>query len=122
MPRLSARIRGTDIVVDVPSNHALGWRFWSLGGFPNDPIDPRPYGGTRCLPLAPVKTATGDRWLCAMELDASLRLFTPHELFPCADQDGADAFARSMLVARPAPLRPPEPSRRGEGEGGDEPD
>lgn len=100
MPRLTVRIRGTDMVVDIPAEPALGWRFWSLGGFPHDPVEARAYGGTRCLPLAPIRTDDGNRWVCAMELDASVRLFTPHELFPCADQQGVGAFARSMLIKR----------------------
>jgi len=32
-------------VAEIPP---LGWRFWTLAGFPGDPVDPRPYGGTRC--------------------------------------------------------------------------
>ncbi|MHA3790547.1 hypothetical protein [Sphingomonas sp. YL-JM2C] len=38
-----------------------------------------------------------DRWLSAMELDGSFQLFTAHEVFPCADQQGAAAFARLMI-------------------------
>ena len=42
MSRITARIRGTDIVVDVPADPALGWRFWRTGGFPDNPVVPRP--------------------------------------------------------------------------------
>jgi hypothetical protein len=82
-------------VAEIPP---LGWRFWTLAGFPGDPIDPRPYGGTRCLPLTIVDLNGDARWLCAMEQDRSFRLFASHDLFPCADQEGADAFAHELLA------------------------
>ncbi len=75
----------------------LGWRFLTLAGFPADPIDPRAYGGSRCLPLAMVDIDGNARWLCVMELDHSFRLFCSHGLFPCASQDGADHFAHQII-------------------------
>lgn len=82
-------------VAEIPP---LGWRFWTLAGFPGDPVDPRPYAGTRCLPLALVDLNGDARWLCAMEHDRSFRLFASHDLFPCADKDGAAAFAGEILA------------------------
>jgi hypothetical protein len=70
-------------------------------------VDPRPYGGTRCLPLAIVDLDGDARWLCAMERDCSFRLFASHDLFPCADQDGADAFAHEILATYAQPLKLP---------------
>lgn len=75
----------------------LGWRFWTLAGLPGDPVEPRPYGGSRCLPLAQVDVEGHARWLCAMERDRSFRLFCSHDLFPCADQDGVETFAREIF-------------------------
>lgn len=75
----------------------LGWRFWTLAGFPGNPVEPRPYGGSRCLPLTQIDVDSHARWLCAIELDRSLRLLFSHGLFPCADQDGAEAFAREII-------------------------
>ena len=86
-------------VVDIEDQPPLGWRFLSLAGFAGDPLNPDPHAGSRCLALAMVQLEGGDRWLCAMELDHSFRLLCPHDLFPSADQAGADRFARQMLDA-----------------------
>jgi hypothetical protein len=83
---------------DVNPDPPLGWRFWTLSGFPGDPVDPRPYGGTRCVLIAMVERDGCDRWLCAMERDESFQTFASHELFPCADQSGVEAFARRMIA------------------------
>ncbi|WP_240700288.1 hypothetical protein [Sphingomonas gei] len=50
------------------------------------------------MPLAVVDVGGHARWLCAMELDRSFRLFASHDLFPCSDQDGACAFADEILT------------------------
>lgn len=83
--------------VDVAREAPLGWRFWTLAGLPSDPIDPRPYGGSRCIPMAQVELEGCEFWLCAMELDGSFALFTSHELFPCVAQENASQFAHRML-------------------------
>ena len=44
-----------------------------------------------------VDIAGQPRWLCAMELDRSLWLFGSHDLFPCTEQGGADAFAQAII-------------------------
>ena len=98
MTVIAAKIGRYEITADVVDEPALGWRFWSLAGFPGDPLDPSPYGGSRCLALAVVNVNGGDRWLCAMELDHSLRLLCTHDLFPCPRQDGAERFARQVLA------------------------
>ncbi len=94
---ITVSVAGFAIRIAVPAEPPLGWRFWTFAGFPGDPVEPRPYGGSRGIPLASVETPRGDRWLVAMEADGSAQLFTTHELFPCADQDGAPAFGRSWL-------------------------
>nr|WP_246848372.1 transposase [Sphingomonas beigongshangi] len=76
----------------------MGWRFWTLAGFPGDPLDPSPYGGSRCLALTIVDLDGSSRWLCAMELDHSFRLLCSHDLFPCPSQGGAEAFAREIIA------------------------
>ncbi|WP_236035837.1 transposase [Rhizorhabdus histidinilytica] len=86
------------IEIDLAPEAPLGWRFWTLAGFPSDPVEPRPYGGTRCIPLAQVELQGSTYWLCAMELDESFGLFTAHELFPCPAQHGAAGFARRMIA------------------------
>lgn len=97
MTLISARIGRFEVSANVDTHATLGWRFCTLAGFPGDPVAPRPYGGSRCLPLAMVDLEADPRWLCAMELDQSLRLFCSHDLFQCSDQDGAAAFAREIL-------------------------
>jgi hypothetical protein len=95
--RFTAKIRRFEISASIDPVAPLGWRFWTLAGFPGDPVEPRPYGGSRCLPLAIVDIAGQPRWLCAMELDRSLWLFGSHDLFPCTEQGGADAFAQAII-------------------------
>ena len=97
MITVTARSGRSEVSATIDMSAPLGWRFWTLAGFPGDPIEPRPYGGSRCLPLAIVDIDGSARWLCAMELDRSFRLFCNHDLFPCAAQDGAEAFAREIL-------------------------
>lgn len=97
--RLRLTIGRWIIETDVNPEPPLGWRFWTLAGFPGDPLEPRPYGGSRCLPIAMVELDGFDRWLCAMERDESFQLFTTHELFQCPDQRGAEAFAQRMIAA-----------------------
>lgn len=99
MTRITTRIGAHEVTVAVDAVAPLGWRFWTLAGFAADPVDPRPYGGTRCLPLALVEIDGCSRWLCAMERDRSFRLLASHDLFPCDDQNGADDFARQILAA-----------------------
>lgn len=91
--------------LNVSARPPLGWRFWRVGGLAHDPVQPRPYGGTRCIQLSHVRYGTSDLCLCLMEADESFQLFTPHELFPCADQHGAEDFALRALAAyaRPGP-------------------
>ena len=98
MPKIIAKIGRFEVSATIDATAPLGWRFWTLAGFPGDPVEPRPYGGSRCVPLAIVDTDGHSRWLCAMELDRSFRLFCSHDLFPCADQDGAETFAREILA------------------------
>jgi hypothetical protein len=97
MTPIRARIGVFDISAKVDSRAPLRWRFWTLAGFPGDQIAPRLYGGSRCLPRAVIDLDAGPRWLCAMELDHSLRLFCSHDLFPCRERGGAEAFARAIL-------------------------
>lgn len=97
MTRIHVEVGGLAITADVDREAPLGWRFWTLAGFPGDPVQPRPYGGSRCIPLAMVEIDGCQRWLCAMELDGTFQLFTGHELFPCAEQAGAGPFARAII-------------------------
>lgn len=97
MTEIRTKIAGSDISVRVDRTAPLGSRFRSLAGFPKDPVDPRPYGGSRCPPLAMIDIEGNSRWLCAMELDHSFRLFCSHDLFPCASQNGADHFAHEII-------------------------
>lgn len=97
MTVITVTIDRIELRATIDRNAPLGWRFWTLPGFPNDPIDPRPYGGSRCLPLAIVEIDGNSRWLCAMELDRSFRLFCSHDLFPCPLQDHADSFAHEII-------------------------
>ena len=92
-----ATVRGEAVAVDVDDAPALGWRFWGFAGFPGDPVDPRPYGGSRGIPLAIVRRGGSDYWLTAMELDCSAQLFTPHELFPCPNPGGAAEFGLAWI-------------------------
>jgi len=101
MTRITTRSGRFEVSVTVDGVAPLGWRFWTLAGFPTDPVDPRPYGGSRCLPLAMVDIDGQARWLCAMELDHSFRLFASHDLFPCDNQSGAEQFAREILGRYP---------------------
>lgn len=101
MTEIRTTIAGSDIAVHVDRTASLGWRFWTLAGFPAAPIEPKPYGGSRCLPLAMVDIDGNARWLCAMELDRSFRLFCTHDLFPCASQDGVESFAHE-IIERPS--------------------
>ncbi|OYX59774.1 MAG: hypothetical protein B7Y89_17700 [Novosphingobium sp. 32-60-15] len=80
MTEIRTTIAGSDIAVHVDRTASLGWRFWTLGGFPADPIEPRAYGVSRCLPL-----------------DRSFRLFCTHHLFPSASQDGVESFAQEII-------------------------
>lgn len=102
-PRTAVRLRVTVgrwiIEPEVNPEPPLGWRFWTLAGFPGDPVEPKPYGGSRCILLTMVELGGFDRWLCAMERDESFQLFTTHELFPCPDQRGAEVFAERMMAA-----------------------
>ena len=91
--KVSVSLRGQPFVIEVDADPPLGWRFWTFAGFPGDPYDPRPYGGSRGIPLA----FDGQRWITAMELDGSAQLFTPHSLFPCDRQDGAAEFGRTWI-------------------------
>lgn len=91
-------VMDTRLQVTVEVDPPLGWRFWTFGGFPRDPIEPRPYGGSRGIPLTMIGTEYGDLWLTAMELDGSAQLFTPHELFPCPHQEGAAEFGRAWIT------------------------
>jgi len=97
MTLIQAEIGGFEIFAKIDPRPPLGWRFWAIAGFAGDPVEPRRYGGSRCLPLAIVDIAGTRRWLCAMELDRVLRLFCSHDLFPCADQNGVEDFARTIL-------------------------
>lgn len=86
------------IVARIEDPPPLGWRFWMLAGFPGDPLDPSPYGGSRCLALTVVDIDGSDH---------SLRLLCSHDLFPCPSQAGADAFAHAIIARharRPALL------------------
>ncbi|AOH87302.1 transposase (plasmid) [Sphingomonas panacis] len=94
--RDSDRIAGFVITARIDPA-PLGWRFWTLAGFPADPIEPRPYGGSRCFPLVMIDVGGTPRWLCAMKLDHTFRLYSRHDLFPCSAQDGAETFARDFL-------------------------
>ncbi|WP_454887329.1 hypothetical protein [Sphingomonas oryzagri] len=87
----------------IPDEPPLGWRFWRVGGLARDPVQPRRYGGTRCIQLSHVRYGTSDLCLCLMESDGSFRLFAPHELLPCADQHGAGDFASRSLAAHVRP-------------------
>lgn len=83
---------------DVSDDAALGWRWWTPGGFAQDPVDPRPYGGQRGLGLGYLSgEGTSELYLLAMEQDGSLQVFTPHSIFPADNQEGAEPFARAML-------------------------
>lgn len=97
MTMISIRLGHFEISVAVDATAPLGRRFWMLAGFPSDPLEPRPYGGSRCLPLAMIDAGGHARWLCAMELDRSFQLFCTHDLFPCDDQAGAEAFSHGIL-------------------------
>lgn len=97
MIKITAKLGRFEITASIDPVAPLGWRFWTLAGFPSDPIAPRPYSGSRCLPLAIADIDGQARWLCAMELDRSFRLFSSHDLFPCTRQGGADAFAHAFL-------------------------
>lgn len=97
MIKIMAKWRRCEVSATIRPAAPLGWRFWTLAGFPGDPVEPRPYGGSRCLPLAQVDVEGRALWLCAMELDRSFQLFCSHDLFPCADQDGAEAFASEIF-------------------------
>ncbi|PBN42961.1 transposase [Sphingobium sp. D43FB] len=97
MIKIKAKFDQFDVSATIGGLAPLGWRFWTLAGFPGDPVEPRPYGGSRCLPLAMIDIDGNARWLCAMELDRSFRLFGSHDLFPCAEQDGAKEFAREIF-------------------------
>jgi hypothetical protein len=88
---------GRNITVNVDRTPALGWRFWTFAGFPADPVEPRPYGGSRGLPLCITDTHRGPRWITAMELDGTAQLFAQHELFPCPDQTGVADFGSAWL-------------------------
>lgn len=88
-------LAGDVVALEVERSPPLGWRFWTFAGFPADPVDPRPYGGTRGMVLDVI--ADG-RFAVAMELDGSARLFNCHELFPCQDQGGAEEFARAWIA------------------------
>jgi hypothetical protein len=70
MIRITAKVGRFEISTSVDPVAPLGWRFWTLAGFPGDPVEPRPYGGFRRLPLTLVAIDGQPRWLCAMELDA----------------------------------------------------
>lgn len=105
MTRIRAAVGGLTITADVDREAPLGWRFWTLAGFPGDPVQPRPYGASRCIALAMVEINGCQRWLCAMELDGTFQLFTGHELFPCADQAGAAPFARAVIDSHADQLR-----------------
>ncbi|BAI98990.1 hypothetical protein [Sphingobium indicum] len=114
MTRILARIDRWIVDVDIDPCPPLGWRFWTLPGFPTDPVEPHPYGGTRCLALALIDWDDSAQWLCAMERDESFRLFATHDLFPCAAQHGVEAFAsglcckdwrQSEVGCRSAPIR-----------------
>ncbi|CAH0356306.1 transposase [Sphingobium sp. CECT 9361] len=105
MSRIRAAVGGLTITADVDRQAPLGWRFWTLAGFPGDPVQPRPYGASRCIALAMVEIDGCQRWLCAMELDGTFQLFTGHELFPCADQAGAARFARAVIDSHAVQLR-----------------
>lgn len=94
---ITVEVSGVALRCAVPAEPPLGWRFWTFAGFPGDPVEPRPYGGSRGIPLAAVETPRGDRWLTAMEADGTAQLFAAHELFPCPDQEGASAFGRAWL-------------------------
>lgn len=95
MIRISIIRHGYRIEVDVDEDPPLGWRFWTFAGFPGDPVEPRPYGGSRGIPLTTVRGL----WLVAMELDDTLQLMTTHELFPCDNQEGAAEFGRRIIAA-----------------------
>lgn len=99
MIAIDIRVDRWSFLAHIEECPALGWRFWSLAGFAGDPFDPDPYAGSRCLALAMVDVDGSDRWLCAMELDHSFQLRCTHDLFPSADQRGAERFARHMLDA-----------------------
>lgn len=88
---------GQTFAVEIDRDPPLGWRFWTFAGFPQDPIEPRPYGGSRGIPLCLVDTDHGERWLTAMELDWSAQLFAPHDLFPCPNQEGAETFGLEWI-------------------------
>lgn len=98
MTKISARVGRLQIITSIEDEPPLGWRWWTLAGFPGDPVAPRPYGGTRCLALTMIDIEGQGRWLCAMECDHTFQLFCSHDLFPCADLIGADLFAREILV------------------------
>ena len=95
MIRITANVRGHQVKLEVDPDPPLGWRFWTFAGFPGDPVEPRPYGGSRGIPLTYDDDWGG--WIVAMEMDDSFQLFTPHELFPCPDQTGAADFGRRIL-------------------------
>lgn len=97
MTAINVQVGRWALAAEIEDQPPLGWRFWSLAGFAGDPLEPNLYAGSRCLALAMVDVDGRDRWLCAMELDHSFRLLCTHDLFPSADQAGADRFARLML-------------------------
>jgi len=97
MTRIRVNLAGELVVLAVDRSPPLGWRFWIFAGFPNDPVEPRPYGGTRGVVLE--VTAAG-LFAVAMELDGAARLFNCHELFACEDQSGAEDFALAWIAAR----------------------
>ena len=75
------------IVARIEDPPPLGWRFWMLAGFPGDPLDPSPYGGSRCL--AP-------RWRGKLAGDRDL---------PCPD--GCNWTACALAPAESPPGPPP---------------
>jgi hypothetical protein len=97
--RLRVTVARRIIETDVNPKPPLGWRFWTLAGFPGDPLEPRPYGGSRCLLMTMFELDGVDGWLCVMERDGCFQFFTTHELFPCPDQRGVEAFAQHMIAA-----------------------
>jgi hypothetical protein len=97
--RITCQVGGWLIEADVEEN-PLGHRFWTFAGFAEDPVEPRPYGGTRGVPLTMVEVEGRNYWLTAMEKDGSAQLWTPHELFQCADQEGAAEFVERWLAAQ----------------------
>lgn len=93
--KITAMVGGERLRFEVDLDPPLGWRFWTFAGFPGDPVEPRPYGGSRGIPVCYWEEAK--RWIVAMELDDSFQLFTTHSMFPCPDQTGAADFGRRIL-------------------------